>query len=192
MDKLEVISLLQEHGAILNGHFQLASGLHSPVYLQTARVLQYPHVARKLGRALAAKYPQPVDVVLSSTVSSLVLGQEIARLKKCRAIFTEGRTGAPTMRPEFKIETGEKVLIIQDVITTGHLVANILALLRAYGAKTVGVCALVDRSQTGFGLSVPIRSLVSYPLDIAAPQSCAQCSRGIALSPMAGVSAEDA
>lgn len=182
MKKMDVLGLLQEHGAVVTGHYQLASGLHSPVYIQTALVLQYPHVAQKIARALASKFPGRPDVVISPGMSSVVLGQEVARVHKCRAIFTERNNGMAGLRRDFKLERGEKALIIEDVLTTGRLTAEIITLAQAYGAKVTGVGAIVDRSSTPLCLSVPARTLISYPLQVCAPTSCPQCASGVPLT----------
>jgi orotate phosphoribosyltransferase len=172
MKKTDVLGLLQEHGAVVSGHFQLASGLHSPVYVQTALVLQYPHVAQKIARALVAKFPQRPDVIISPGMSSVVLGQEVARVHKCRAIFTERNGGMIALRRDFKLERGERALIIEDVLTTGRLTAEIIGLAQAYGAKVTGVGAIVDRSTAPICLSVPTRTLISYPLQVCGPVGC--------------------
>jgi orotate phosphoribosyltransferase len=182
LNKMDVLGLLQEHGAVASGHFRLASGLHTPVYLQTALVLQYPHVAQKVAKALAVKFTAPVDVVISTGMSSVVLGQEVARAKKCRAIFTERVNGSMAFRRDFKLERGEKALVVVDVLTTGRSNGEVVALAQAYGAKVVGVGAMVDRSQAPLCLGVPTRGLVSYPLQAAPPDSCPQCEAGVPLS----------
>ena len=182
MKKMDVLGLLQEHGAVVSGHFQLASGLHSPVYIQTALVLQYPHVAQRIARALTAKFPGKPDVIISPGMSSVVLGQEVARVHKCRAIFTERNGGMMALRRDFRLERGEKALIVEDVLTTGRLTAEIISLAQAYGAKVMGVGAIVDRSSAPICLSVPARTLISYPLQVSAPGSCPQCAAGIPLS----------
>ncbi len=179
MKKMDVLGLLQEHGAVVAGHFQLASGLHSPVYVQTALVLQYPHVAQKLAKALASKFSSRVDVVISPGMSSVVLGQEVARILKCRAIFAERNNGMVAFRRQFKLAPGERVLVIEDVLTTGRLSAEIVTLAQAYGARVIGVGAIVDRSTSGLCLSVPARTLISYPLQVCSPESCPQCASGI-------------
>ncbi len=181
MNKMDVLGLLQEHGAVVSGHFQLASGLHSPVYIQTALVLQYPHVAQKIAKAIAAKFPQDVDVVVSPGTASVVLGQEVARAKKCRAIFAERTGGMMGFRRDFRLERGEKALIVEDVLTTGRLTGELVALLMAYGAKMVGIGGIVDRSVARLPLSVPVRTLVSYPLVVAPPEGCPQCAAGVPL-----------
>ncbi|MBI5630956.1 MAG: orotate phosphoribosyltransferase [Elusimicrobia bacterium] len=181
MKKMDMLGLLQEHGAVVSGHFQLASGLHSPIYIQTALVLQYPHVARRIALALTAKFPQPVDVVVSPSMSSVVLGQEVARIKKCRAIFMERNQGVMALKRDFKLERGERALVVMDVLMLGHLTAEVAALTAAYGAKVVGVGTIVDRSTERLSLCVPVRSLISYPLQVSPPDSCPQCLAGIAL-----------
>lgn len=182
MKKTDVLGLLQEHGAVVAGHFQLASGLHSPVYLQTALVLQYPHVAQRIARALADKFGSKIDVVVSPGVSSVVLGQEMARELKCRAIFTEKNQGMLAIRRGFKLNRGERALIVEDVVTTGRLTAEIVALAQAYGARIAGVAAIVDRSCAGLALSVPVRSLICYPLEVFPPSSCPQCAANVPLT----------
>ena len=180
--KMDVLGILQEHGAVVSGHFQLASGLHSPVYIQTAVVLQYPHVAQKIARALASKLPGKADVVIAPGMSSVVLGQEMARVLNCRAIFAERVNGMVSLRRDFRLQRGERALIVEDVLTTGRLTAELLALAQAYGAKVLGVGAIVDRSTSGLCLTVPVRTLISYPLQVSAPDSCAQCDAKIPLS----------
>ncbi|MDE2143500.1 MAG: orotate phosphoribosyltransferase [Elusimicrobia bacterium] len=181
-NKMDVLGLLQEHGAVASGHFRLASGLHTPVYLQTALVLQYPHVAQKIAKALVAKFSAPVDVVISTGMSSVVLGQEVARAKKCRAIFTERVNGSMSFRRDFKLERGEKALVVVDVLTTGRSNGEVVALAQAYGARVIGVGAMVDRSNAPLCLGVPARALVGYPLQAAPPDNCPQCEAGVPLA----------
>lgn len=182
MNKMDVLGILQEHGAVASGHFRLPSGLHTPVYLQPALVLQYPHVAQKVARALAAKFTAPIDVVISTGMSSVVLGQEVARVKKCRAIFTERVHGSMAFRRDFRLERGERALVVVDVLTTGRSNAEVVALAQAYGARVAGVGAMVDRSQSPLCLGVPARSLIDYPLQAAPPDNCPQCASGVPLS----------
>lgn len=187
--KMDVLGLLQEHGAVVSGHFQLASGLHSPVYVQTALVLQYPHVAQKIAKGLIGKFTQRPDVIISPGMSSVVLGQEVARLYKCRAIFTERKANMIALRRDFRLERGEKALIVEDVLTTGRLTAEIIGLAQAYGAKVIGVGAIVDRSTDPICLSVPARTLISFPLEVCAPDQCPQCSSGVPLTDASGIAA---
>ncbi|MDE2039489.1 MAG: orotate phosphoribosyltransferase [Elusimicrobia bacterium] len=185
--KMDVLGLLQEHGAVVPGHFELANGLHSSIYIQTALVLQYPHVAHKIARALAGKFSQRPDVVISPGMSSVVLGQEVARVHKCRAIFTERNANMLALRRDFRLERGEKAMVIEDVLTTGRLTAEIIALAQAYGCKVLGVGAIVDRSTNPICLSVPVRTLISFPLEASAPASCPQCAAGVTLTDASGM-----
>ena len=182
MSKADVVGMLQEHGAIVSGHFELLSGLHSPTYIQTAVVLQYPHMAQKLAKALCTKFLQAVDVVLSPSMGGVIIGQEVARIKKCRAIFAERQGGAMILKRDFKLERGEKALIVEDVLTTGRTTSEVVSLAWAYGAKIVGVAALVDRSTASLPLKVPVRSLICYPVKVSTPESCPMCARGVPLA----------
>ena len=181
-NKMDVLGLLQEHGAVASGHFRLVSGLHTPVYLQTALVLQYPHVTQKVAKALAGRFSSPVDVVISTGLGSVVLGQEVARAKKARAIFTERVGGVMAFRRDFTLARGERALVVVDVLTTGRSNGEVVALAQAYGARVIGVGAMVDRSSTPLCLGVPTRGLISYPLQAAPPESCPQCAAGVPLS----------
>jgi len=182
MNKLDVVGILQEHGAIISGHFRLPSGLHSPTFIQAAVVLQYPHLAQKIARAMSLKFPSAADVVVAPALGGVVIGQEVARIRKCRSIFTERVGGAMALQREFKLSRGERVLIVEDVLTTGTTTAELVSLVRAYEAKVVGVAAIVDRSISPLPLEVPIRALVSYPVKAAPPDACELCARRVPLS----------
>lgn len=182
LNKLDVLGILQEHGAIVSGHFRLPSGLHSPAYVQTAVVLQYPHLTQRIAKALSDKFPGSVEVVLSPAIGGVVLGQEVARIRKCRSIFAErGEGGAMSLHRDFRLSPGERVLIVEDVLCTGRSTGELAALAAAYGAKPVGVAAILDRSITALPLALPVRALVSYPVKLYAPENCEMCSRRIPL-----------
>lgn len=181
-DESEILSLLAEHGAVVDGHFVLPSGLHSRTYVELAVVLQYPHIAQKLAKMLASKFPQEVDVVVSPAMGGVVLGQEMARVKKCRAIFTERVGAAQGFRREFKLSRGERVLIVEDVITTGHSTSQLVSLADVYGAKVVGVAAVLDRSTSPLPLRVPIRTLAIYPAEVVPADGCPQCKARVPLT----------
>ncbi|MBI4051605.1 MAG: orotate phosphoribosyltransferase [Elusimicrobia bacterium] len=184
LSKLDVVGLLQEHGAILNGHFRLPSGFHSQTYVQTALVLQYPHLANKIAKSMVSKFPQDVDVVISPAMGAIVIGQEVARVKKARAIFTERVNGVMVLKRDFRLEGEEKILVVEDVLTTGRSTSEVVNLAQNYRAKVVGVSAIVDRSTAPLPLTVPVRALISYPLQVFPPDHCALCSQGVpVLSP---------
>ena len=179
LTKLNILGLLQEHGAILNGHFKLSSGLHSETYVQTAVVLQYPHLANKVAKAMVAQFPRDVDVIVSPAMGAVVIGQEVARVKKSRAIFTERINGMMTLRRDFQLNAGERVMIVEDVLTTGRSINEIIHLAKGRGAKIVGIPSIIDRSTGSLPFTVPFRALLSYPLQIYPPESCGLCQRGI-------------
>jgi len=182
LGKFDVVGLLQEHGAILNGHFQIPSGFHTQTYIQPSLVLQYPHLAQKVAKEMAAKFPQEVNVVISPSVGSMAIGQEVARVKKARSIFTEKINGVMVLKRDFKIAEGERVLVVDDVLNTGRLCSEAINLARGYGAKVIGVVAVVDRSTGDLTLNVPVRGLISYPLQLFPPDNCPLCRQKLPLT----------
>ena len=182
LGKFDVVGLLQEHGAILNGHFQLPSGFHTQTYIQTSLVMQYPNLAQKVAKEMASKFPQEINVVISPSVGSMVIGQEVARVKKARSIFTERINGVMVLKRDFKIAEGERALIVDDVLNTGRLCSEAINLARGYGAKVIGVVAIVDRSTADLTLNVPVRGLISYPLQLFTPDNCPLCRQKMPLT----------
>ncbi|MBU2574683.1 MAG: orotate phosphoribosyltransferase [Elusimicrobia bacterium] len=182
LSKFDVVGLLQEHGAILNGHFQLPSGFHTQTYIQTSLLMQYPHLAQKVAKEMASKFPQEVNVVISPSVGSMVIGQEVARVKKARSIFTERINGVMVLKRDFKIAEGERALVVDDVLNSGRLCGEAINLARGYGAKVIGVVAIVDRSTSDLTLNVPARGLISYPLQLYTPDNCPLCRQKMPLT----------
>lgn len=182
LGKFDVVGLLQEHGAILNGHFQLPSGFHTQTYIQTSLVMQYPNLAQKVAKEMALKFPQEINVVISPSVGSMVIGQEVARVKKARSIFTERINGVMVLKRDFKIAEGERALVVDDVLNTGRLCSEAINLARGYGAKVIGVVAIVDRSTADLTLNVPVRGLISYPLQLFTPDNCPLCRQKMPLT----------
>ena len=182
LGKFDVVGLLQEHGAILNGHFQLPSGFHTQTYIQTSLVMQYPNLAQKVAKEMASKFPQEINVVISPSVGAMVIGQEVARVKKARSIFTERINGVMVLKRDFKIAEGERALVVDDVLNTGRLCSEAINLARGYGAKVIGVVAIVDRSTADLTLNVPVRGLISYPLQLFTPDNCPLCRQKIQLT----------
>ena len=174
------MTIFRQSGALLEGHFRLSSGLHSPGYLQCALVLQHPRDAEVLGAALADVVRALGAVtVLSPAIGGIVIGQEVGRALGVRAIFAERQDGALTLRRGFTLEPGEKVLIVEDVVTTGGSTRETMDVARAAGAVVVGACAIVDRSGGKQGLDVPFQALL--PMDVTAYQEseCPLCHQGI-------------
>src|ERR687896_337891 len=161
----DVLDLFRKSGALLEGHFRLTSGLHSDRYLQSALVLQYPEFATALGHALGERTRHlDATVVLSPALGGIVIGQEVGRALGVRAIFAERQDAVLTLRRGFTLESGEKVLVVEDVVTTGGSTRETMDVARAAGAVVVGACAIVDRSAGKQGLDVPFHALL--PMDV--------------------------
>jgi orotate phosphoribosyltransferase len=177
----EVLGRFRGVGALLEGHFRLTSGLHSSGYLQCALVLQHPREAEACGAAIAARVrglaPQ---AVLSPALGGIVIGQEVARALGVRAIFAERQAGggALTLRRGFTIAPGERVLVVEDVVTTGGSTRETIDVARAAGAEVVGAASIIDRSGGQQALDVPYHALATIALPTYAPEECPLCKAG--------------
>jgi len=184
LNQTQLLDLFKSKGALLDGHFILSSGLHSNRYMQSALLLQYPDIAENLGRSLAQVFPGPVDVVVSPALGGLIIGQEVARAKKCRAIFSEKNDqGKPVLRRGFEISAGEKVIVIEDVITTGLSTSEVLNLVEQAGGTLVGVGSIVNRSgkqnEKLLRWKAPVHSLLTLEVQSWDPASCPLCKEGL-------------
>ena len=178
----EVLSAFRRSGALLEGHFRLSSGLHSPGYLQCALVLQHPREAEALGAALGSIVRSlGAETVLSPAMGGIVIGQEVGRALGVRAIFAERQDGALTLRRGFALDPGEKVIVVEDVVTTGGSTRETMDVARAAGAIVVGACAIVDRSGGKQGLDVPFHALLPMDVKTYLPEDCPLCKQGIAV-----------
>jgi len=181
---MDLLELFKEKGALLEGHFILSSGLHSDRYLQTALLLQYPSIAEHLGKQLAARFNDRVDVVISPAIGGLIIGQEVAREKKARAIFSEkDDQGKPALRRGFTLSPNERTLVIEDVITTGLSTAEVVKLVKENNAELVGIGSVVNRS-LGKNPHLeqfhkPVSSLLSLAVESWQPSDCRLCKQGI-------------
>jgi orotate phosphoribosyltransferase len=180
-DANAVLDRFRALGALLEGHFRLTSGLHSPQYLQCALVLQDPRDAEAFGAALAARARGfGAGVVLSPALGGLIIGHETARALGVRAIFAERQDGALTLRRGFALTPGEKVLVVEDVVTTGRSTRETVDVARAAGAEVVGAGAIIDRSgPDGPGLDVPFVSLAALTVPTHSPETCPMCAAGV-------------
>lgn len=175
-----VLDLFRRSGALLEGHFRLTSGLHSPGYLQCALVLQYPDAAEALGRALAdlARGLGPT-VVLSPALGGIVIGHETARALGVRAVFAERQDGALMLRRGFTISDRDRILVVEDVLTTGGSTRETMAVGRRSGGLIVGAASIVDRSGGALQFDVPYYTLLPYPLPAYEPDRCPLCEQGV-------------
>ena len=147
MNAEQVIDQFRATGALLEGHFQLSSGLHSTVYLQCALVLQFPERAEAFGRAIAEQFQgRGIELVASPAIGGIVIGHEVARALGARFVWTERQSGEMTLRRGFTIAPGEKTLIVEDVITTGGSTRETIEAVRRAGADVVGAASIIDRS----------------------------------------------
>lgn len=164
-------------GALLDGHFRLTSGLHSSGYLQCALVLQHPREAEACGAAIADRMRALGAVtVISPAIGGIVIGQEVARALGVRAIFAERQDGALTLRRGFTLDAGEKVLVVEDVVTTGGSTRETIDVARAAGAQVVGAASIIDRSGGNQALDVPYTALATVSLPTYDPASCPMCA----------------
>jgi orotate phosphoribosyltransferase len=175
-----VLDRFRRVGAFLEGHFRLTSGLHSPGYLQSALVLQHPAEAEACGEAIAERVRGlGAQVVLSPALGGIVIGQEVGRALGVRAIFAERQDGKLTLRRGFNLASGEKVLVVEDVVTTGGSTRETIDVARAAGAIVVAAASIIDRSGGQQGLDVPYHALVPISLPTYQPASCPLCAQGI-------------
>ena len=178
-----VLDIFKRVGALLEGHFRLTSGLHSPGYLQCALVLQHPGEAQACGAAIADRVrPLAPHVVLSPALGGIVIGHEVARALGVRAIFAERQEGVLMLRRGFALAPDERVLVVEDVVTTGGSTRETIEVARAAGAQVVGAASIIDRSggrSDGPGLDVPYHALATVAFPTYQPDACPLCASGL-------------
>ena len=182
MTPAETQQLLESVGAIRRGHFQLSSGLHSAAYCQCARVLERPAEAEKVARALAEKFKgMKVDVVASPALGGIVLGYELARHLNARSIFVERGPDGYFALHRFALAPGERVVIGEDVVTTGGSTRETIEVIRQAGGDVVGVAAIMDRSGGTVDLGVPLHALLSQAMQTFPVADCPLCRDSVPL-----------
>lgn len=177
----DLLDLFRRSGALLEGHFRLSSGLHSPGYLQCALVLQHPGSAEALGRAVAERTRalRPT-VVLSPALGGVVIGHEVGRALGVRAIFAERQDGELMLRRGFVLSESDRVLVIEDVLTTGRSTRETMQVAKAAGAQVVGAASIVDRRGTSsVSFDVPFAALLEIALPTYEPDKCPLCAQGL-------------
>ena len=179
-EHLHLLNIFQETGALLEGHFQLTSGLHSERYLQCALVLQHPEHAELVGRRLAAKFNNDrVDTVVAPAIGGIIVAHETARAIGARALFTEREAGVMTLRRGFRLKRGERVLVVEDVVTTGGSTRETIeAVINADGV-VVGAGSMVDRSGGTVDVGVRRQSLLTLEVPSWDPSECPLCKEGV-------------
>jgi orotate phosphoribosyltransferase len=178
----EVLGIFKTAGAIKEGHFLLTSGLHSPVYWEKFRILQYPDLTEQLCRLVAQHFrTQRIDVVAGPTTGGIILAFETARQLGVRSIFAEKEGGVRVFRRGFEITPGEQVLIVDDILTTGSSLKETLSAVDKLGGIVVGIGVLVDRSEKGLHFNLPLFSCLRAPTTVYSPQECPLCAAHIPL-----------
>jgi len=185
MKQEKVIDTFKRTGALLEGHFILSSGLHSSVYLQCAIALQSPDVAAEFGAAIADNFREKgIQTVAAPAIGGLIIGYEVARQLGLRFIWTEREHGTMTLRRGFTVNDGERVLVIEDVITTGGSTRDTVSALEKHGAKVISAASIIDRSGGAADVGVPRFSLATLDVPAVEPAACKACARGeVAVKP---------
>ncbi len=184
IDRKHVLELFAESGALLTGHFQLTSGLHSPQYFQCAKVLQYPRFAEQLCHEIASYFKtSDIQVVVAPALGGIVVGQEVGRQLGARTVFTERKDGVMQLRRGFEISSGERVLVCEDVVTTGGSVVEVIKIVKSLGGQVAGVGYLVDRSGGNVKFDVEDGaaqfSLLQLAVTAYQAEQCPMCKNGI-------------
>jgi orotate phosphoribosyltransferase len=173
----DLATALQERGALLDGHFRLSSGRHSNRFIQKFRILENPPLLEVAAREIAAAFRDAKPtIVVSAAVGGIVLGYEVARQLGTDAIFVEKEQGTPVLRRNFRLTPEDRVLVVEDVVTTGMSVREVLSVVRAFGATPIGVGVIVERELANFG--VPTHALLQLPIVSYDPAECPQCQAG--------------
>ena len=177
----EALEVLEGAGALLRGHFQLSSGLHSPEYFQCAKLLELPRVAERIARALAGTCSSlGADTVLSPALGGIIIGYELSRQLGLRNIFAERPAGGFELRRGFELRPGERVLLAENVVTTGGSVEEVARLARNLGAVVAGYALVVDRSSGRFAPGQPVVAFAAAEAQVFEPAECPLCAAGTA------------
>lgn len=179
MKSEDVLDIYKKTGALLTGHFLLSSGLHSKQYLQSALVLQHPDIATRLCAALAEHFKNSrVGVVIAPALGGVFVSHETARALGVRALFAERVNGELTLRRGFTIKPGERVLVVEDVITTGKSTKETIEVVKKAGGTVIAAASLIDRSGGAADLGVPYKSLVTLTVPAYTAENCPLCKAG--------------
>lgn len=177
--KNEWLELLEKRQVLTEGHFLLTSGRHTGKYLQCALLFQQPQDAERVGLAMAEPFRNTqVDAVVGPAMGGVVAAHEVARALGCRAIFTERENGEMTLRRGFQLEKGERVVVVEDVVTTGGSVKEALEVVEVNGADVIGISSVVNRSVGGSPFDYPFYSLVNMYIETHEPDECPLCAAG--------------
>jgi orotate phosphoribosyltransferase len=179
MNSDQILNFFADSNALLDGHFILSSGLHSSKYLQCALALQYPADAERFGREIADHFSDAqIDTVVSPAIGGIIIGYEVASSLNVRFLWTEREEGIMTLRRGFSVKKGERVLVIEDVITTGGSTRECIGAIEAAGAVVIGAASIIDRSGGEVDVGVPRLALASLLVPGFLPADCPMCVAG--------------
>ena len=180
MDRERILEIFKETGVLMEGHFLLSSGRHSAKYLQCAKIFQYPKYSEEVSKALAEKFSDDdIDIVIGPAIGGIILSYEVGRILNKKTIFAERENGVMSLRRGFTIEPGSKVLVVEDVVTTGGSVKEVMELVRNNGGEVIGVGSIVDRSGGKVDFGVKFRSVISLEVESYEPGECPLCKKNI-------------
>ncbi len=183
MDKQEeIMKILQDSEALISGHFQLSGGLHSSQYLQCALAFQYPKHAARLASALADKFrTNRVTCIIGPAIGSIILAHEMGKTLGAKAVFAERESGRMTLRRGFALTPSDRVLVVEDVVTTGNSTRAVVELVKSLGARVVGIGAIADRSESETKFRSKYKYLIKLNLPTYTPEKCPLCKKEIPL-----------
>jgi orotate phosphoribosyltransferase len=177
---LDLPALLTETGALLSGHFRLSSGLHSPNYVQCAKLLEHPRHARAIGEALGEKLRgMKAQKIVAPALGGVIIGYTVAEALDVPSIFTERKDGAMTLRRGFRIDEGERIVIVEDVVTTGKSTKETAAVVKEHGGDVAGFASIMNRSGKANPFDAPYESLMSLALEAYEEAACPLCKAGV-------------
>jgi len=185
MNQEEIMNKFEKTGAILKGHFKLTSGVHSDSYIQCAQVMQYPDFIHNLCSELGKKFKgENIDVIVGPAMGAIIMSHVMAMVLGpwVRAIFTERENGKMTLRRSFEIKKGEKVLVVEDVTTTGSSARKVIDIVKSRQAEVVGVGALIDRSGGKVDFGIRYEKLLTIKMNTYEPDNCPLCKKGIPIT----------
>jgi orotate phosphoribosyltransferase len=182
LSEQDILEIFKKTEALLEGHFLLTSGRHSNVYFQCAKVLQYPSYMEKICSNIAEYFKNyEIDTIISPAIGGIIVGQEVARQLNKRSIFAEREDKTLILRRGFSLEPGEKVLVCEDVVTTGGSVFEVIDIVKRSGASVVGVGSIVDRSNGKVNFGFPQKSAVMMDVVSFPPEDCELCKKGLSV-----------
>ena len=183
MTEKEILNIFTKTGAILQGHFKLSSGLHSPQYLQCALLLQRPQFSEKMCKALADKFKnEKPNIVIAPALGGVLVSYEVARAIGVKSLFAERVDGKMALRRNFSLNKKDKVLVVEDVITTGRSTREVIDVVKSFGSEIIGVGCLVDRSKEKVDFGARFETLLKMDVPTFQPESCPLCKQRIPIT----------